>query len=798
MNNLNKFSYGQYPLIFINSLIICYGLGIYLAEKFFLAPSFLSGKYLFLLLLVNFILAIYLVLHKHNYTFLLIMSLFLLIGLLRGIMAFTIAPDNIAHYEHKNVTIYGTITTEPIIRQDDKQLYHLTYVVDIKSLKFNQHQQSASGKIYLYKQQKDLTKLANINDTISASGKIRLIRGYHNPGLINRELMAHEQGIYASMSAGKAPINIIKQDTSFSLLKISADIRQKILNSLQKVMPENNAHTIYAMLFGGYSDIDDELLESFSITGIIHILSVSGSHISLLIGFILNLSNLCKLPKRISLSLLIGIIAFYALLCGCVPPVIRAAIMGLLTATALHLQRESTAANLLSITALIMLCIKPLLLFHISFQLSFASTAGLIYLMPTLRQKFNFLPQFIADNLALTTSAQLMALPIIAWYFNSLSLSSLLANLIIIPPLEFVIILGLLGTMIALCLPFIDILEQYCFVLASLIFTFASKITLILAKLPFASIYLPTIPHYIIICYYLCIFICLKHFKLLKKRLKYIIPCICLILCFIIYLQQKPNDLQIHFIDVGQGDAILIITPQKHTVLIDTGGSLNANFDIGKRVTLPYLRHYGITKLDYIILSHSDTDHAGGAKAILIKIPVNHLIIADEDLDNYAKVLQLPVNHLFLQNAIVAKSDMQFTLDGVNFSFINPAKTTANTSNDASNVLKLSYYNFSALFTGDLTQTGEKNLLQTSTNLQATILKVGHHGSKTSSSSEFLTAVKPQFAIISVGKYNSFNHPNPEVIDRLNALPTKILRTDINGAIIFTTDGDFLQIETFG
>lgn len=796
MNKL-KLSYGQHPLIFLNSLIICYALGICLAEKFFTSIFFLPSKYLFLLLCVNFSLAIYATMRKAKYTFIFVLSLFLLIGLLRGNLAFSLAPDNIAHYENQSATIQGKIVSAPKIRQDAKQIYHLSYVVDVQTIKVKQERKSVSGKIYLYAQQKDLNNLAKINDTISTSGKIRLIRGYHNTGLIDRELLAREQGIYSSLSTGKAPLKILAHDNSFSILKFSTAIQQKVLQALQEVMPENNANTIYAMLFGGYNDIDEELLEAFSITGIIHILSVSGSHISLLIGFILNLTQLLRLSRRLSLCSLIAVIVFYAILCGGVPPVIRASVMGLLTAVALHLQRETTASNLLSITALVMLCIDPLLLFHISFQLSFASTAGLVYLMPALRQKFKFLPKFIADNLALTLSAQLMALPIIAWYFNSLSLSSLLANLLIIPPLEFVIILGLLGTMIALCMPFCTVLAQIIFVQASLIFTFASKLTFALAKMPFANVYLPTIPFCLVVIYYLCMFLCLKQFALLKQYAKYIAPILCIIFAICFYLNQKPSDLQIHFIDVGQGDAMLIITPKQHAILLDTGGTLNSDFDIGKRVTLPYLRHYGITRLDYLILSHSDADHAGGAKAILAKIPVAHLIIADEDLNNYAKVLQIPLQDKILQNALIAKADMQFNLDGIDFRFLNSPNAQGKSANEASNIVKLTYHNFSALFTGDLTQAGEQQLLQAHANLQSTILKVAHHGSKTSSSQKFLTAVKPQFAIISAGKYNSFGHPHEEVVERLNALPTKILRTDLNGAIIFTTDGYSMQVQTF-
>ena len=145
-------------------------------------------------------------------------------------------------------------------------------------------------------------------------------------------------------------------------------------------------------------------------------------------------------------------------------------------------------------------------------------------------------------------------------------------------------------------------------------------------------------------------------YSLLQKYKFITYICSISLIIFSGYLMIKPSLLQRHFIDVGQGDACLIITPHQHSILIDTGGSINSDFDIGSYVDLPYLHHYGINKLDYLILSHADADHSGGASSILQKIPVNHLIIADEDKDLYAKILKLPLNNSLLAKAIVAKA----------------------------------------------------------------------------------------------------------------------------------------------
>ena len=787
--------YGQSPLLFLNSLIFCYSLGVYGAEKYTL-----PHKCLFLLLIVNFCLAVYLMLKKHHLTFVPVMFIFLLLGQLTGSAAFSVSADNISRWENKSLTLEGTVCEEPSVRQDNSGIYHLSYIIDTQKIIRQNQTQSTRGKIYIYKKQKNLSSLAKIGDTVSVSGTLRQIHGYHNPGQINRELRARQLGIYGFISAGKADINIIKPAAGFNLNQFSANLRHKILNTLLSVMPSDDAYMIFAMLFGGYSNIPAELLEAFSLTGIIHILSVSGSHISLIAGFLLSLGRLFRLPRSLNLLLLIIIISFYAFLCGCTAPVIRAAVMGILTAAALTLQKSHEAAHLLSITALIMLLISPLLLFDISFQLSFASTAGLIYLMSFFRQKLHFLPRFIADNIALTASAQIMTLPLIAWYFNSLSPSSLIANLIAVPLLEFIIILSLSGCLI-LFLPFI---AKILFISSSLILGLANMFTLHIAALPFASVYIPTLPFICVAVYYLILFIIFNRkagtfcWKIIR-RYRFGVAALSLIsLLFSAYLIFKPHDLQIHFIDVGQGDCILVITPQHKAVMIDTGGSVNSDFDIGARVDLPYLRHYGITKLDYLILSHADADHAAGAYAIMQKIPVNHFIIANQPLKEYRKVLKLPPDNQILNQAVTARTDMQFTLDGVQFQFLRANENPSlNTGNAASNVLKLSYHNFSALLTGDLPEKQEQELIQNRSDLQSTVLKIAHHGSKTSSSAEFLQNVKPRFAVISVGKYNSFNHPSPEVIERLDKLQIPIYRTDTDGAIIFSTNGYKMKIDTF-
>ena len=237
--------------------------------------------------------------------------------------------------------------------------------------------------------------------------------------------------------------------------------------------------------------------------------------------------------------------------------------------------------------------------------------------------------------------------------------------------------------------------------------------------------------------------------------------------------------------DVGQGDAALIITPNGRAFMIDTGGTRKGSYDIGARVDVPYLLHYGVRKLDFIMLTHAHDDHAKGVGGILGKIPVGTVLIGHEGLAEYQKAFG--GNRLTTGQVVCAplQEDTEMTVDGVKIQIlyapINGNLAGGTTGNEFSNVIKISYGTHSFLFTGDLT------------------LKVGHHGSNTSSSEAFLQMVNPSWCVISVGYGNSFGHPHKEIEKRLKQYTSQyIYRTDRDGAVVFRTDGKRMRMETAG
>lgn len=286
-----------------------------------------------------------------------------------------------------------------------------------------------------------------------------------------------------------------------------------------------------------------------------------------------------------------------------------------------------------------------------------------------------------------------------------------------------------------------------------------------------------------------------KKFLKIEKKLKFFIfnPKWIIVFCGILLLINyafsiTPQDLKIYFVDVGQGDCCFITTKTRKNILVDTGGS--NDYDVGKNVLVPYLLDRRVKKLDYVFISHFDTDHSLGCAKIIENLTVSNLILNKqlEENDIYKHIVSIAKQKKV--NLIYVKAGDVITLNGVKIKILHPQEKliAENSINNNSIVFKLEYKSFSILFTGDIENIAEEVILSKNINLKADILKVAHHGSKTSSSQRFIEAVSPKIALIGVGKNNMFGHPNREVIERLQSYGTKIYRTDECGEISITVN----------
>lgn len=445
--------------------------------------------------------------------------------------------------------------------------------------------------------------------------------------------------------------------------------------------------------------------------------------------------------------------------------------------------------------------------------------------------------QAIIDILAVTISSQIMILPIIIYNFHIIGIYFMFNNILvslIIGPIILMSILLIITSFINLKI------SNFFSIFLSLGIQTLIKISDI-AKFPFSKIYIKTPSIISIIIYYFVVLIIkqiyiiytypkiretqkrmknlialfkyliiqnikekLKEYKKLikEKDIKFIIikNYKKILICFVIIsIFQVNRKLKINFVDVGQGDCSFIITPDNKTILIDGGGNMLSNYDVGKKVVLPYILNRGYTKIDYVFISHFDQDHSLGCAKIIENLTVSNLILTKqfEENDIYKHIVSIAKQKKV--NLIYVKEGDVITLNGVKIKILHPQEKliAENSINNNSIVFKLEYKSFSILFTGDIENIAEEVILSKNINLKVDILKVAHHGSKTSSSQRFIEAVSPKIALIGVGKNNMFGHPNREVIERLQSYGTKIYRTDECGeiSIVVNNRGKIVSIK---
>lgn len=546
-------------------------------------------------------------------------------------------------------------------------------------------------------------------------------------------------------------------------------------------------------------------------------LAVSGSHITYIISAFSILME--KKNKRITKILTIIFLIFFMALTGFTASVVRASIMGILILTSGLVHRKSDTINNLGISSLIILICNPYTIIDAGFWLSFAGTMGIILLEEPINsyfQKFKICKiksiSWIINSFTITFAANIIIIPIMAYMFSTFSMTFWISNILAAPVMEFVTIYGFLIYFISI---FLLPLAKFLGIILNFSLNSLIKIAEITSLIPGSSIYIKT--PYLLECiiYYLILFLIfnwkrikekLENNKILEKIKKNSYKYISIILISIILTNTISNkifqEIKIYFVDVGQGDSTLIQTIEGKNILIDGGGSEFGSFDVGESILLPYLLDRRITTIDYLMISHFDSDHIGGVFAILENLKVKNIIISKqgETSENLKKFYEI-TNNKGIRTIIVKKGDIVEIDKYSHFEILFPEDNLIedNILNNNSIVARFNSLNFSILFTGDIEEIAEKRLCELysgTDKLEAFVLKVAHHGSKTSSTEEFLELVKPKIALIGVGKNNNFGHPNIDVIERLENMGSKIYRTDNCGEIIIRINRKKLQIHT--
>lgn len=562
------------------------------------------------------------------------------------------------------------------------------------------------------------------------------------------------------------------------------NIQKYIKDTINGTLTDEEGNLLLAILLGDKDKLSEDIQESFKTSNLSHMLAVSGAHVSyIILGLTYVLQNSIIGKKNGKIVCIFFLLVFMAIT-NFTPSVTRACIMAILTLFSSIIYRKSDVYTNISVAALITLIFNPYSLLDLGFQLSYGGTIGIIIFIKRIQEKKSNskVINYIKQMALVSIYANIIIIPIMMYHFNTVSFTFIISNIMASPILGIIVITGFLFIIASIT---VKPLTRLIAIFIKPILSILIKISQICSKLPFSNILVVTPYMFNVISYYAIILYCIKSKKNNKCKIIICLLIVLILINFIIYI--FPQKLRIFFIDVGQGDSTLIITPDKKTVLIDGGGS--DSFDVGEKVLLPYLLDRRILKIDYVLISHFDTDHCGGILTIMEKVKVKNIIISEqaEHSENYERFKKLMI-HKKIRLIEVKKGDKIKIGRYSEFKILFPTSRllSENPLNNNSIVAQFNYNNFKMLFTGDIEKLAEQQILKAE--IRADILKVAHHGSKTSSIPEFIKAVKPKIALIGVGKNNTFGHPNQQTIKNLENIKCRIYRTDLQGEIIIKID----------
>ena len=558
-------------------------------------------------------------------------------------------------------------------------------------------------------------------------------------------------------------INYIFNVSSITKLKDNKNIFYGVKNYIMKKINSNiNKNYLYTFILGNDDFIDDDVIESYRVNGISHLFSLSGMHISIFTMVILKIFDKCKFKDLIAIVLIL----FYLSITYS-ESILRASVMFILFK--LNKKLKLPNINIMILTLIIALLINIHIIFKMGFQYSYLTSLFLV-LYSNLIKRYKF------KTLVTSLIAFFVTMPITINSFFKVNFLSVILNLIFIPCVS---ILLFPLTLLSVVLPISNILHKFILVF--------ENFSIFVSKFDVLVIVFPKINILFILIYYIVLLFVLN--SILKHTYKNIFLMLFVILLWKYKVYMNPNMI-VTYIDVRQGDSTLIQLPyNRGVILIDTGGVKNyidntVNERVGENI-VSYLNSLGLNKIDYLILSHGDFDHIGNFYIIQNKINIKNVVF------NCAEFNDLEKDIIKNINSYCSCID-RIKLNGYVFSFLNTKKF--NNENDNSSVIYFNYFNYKFLFMGDAGVEKEKDILDKYNLSNVDVLKIGHHGSKTSSSKEFINEINPKYSIISVGKNNRYGHPNKEVLDNLEK--SKIYRTDEDGSIMFKIKNNKFKIDT--
>ena len=770
---------------------------------------------------VAFVSAGFVIFHfiKKNTSFISPLFLFLSLGYL-SLQFWTspaFSPHHVIHFTDGHAyEITGTVSERPLVQHHRTRLF-----LKVKTLSRNQQHFTSEGMIRVTLVGHN--PVPEKGDQLTFTSRIRAIRNFSNPGGFDYERFMAFRRVWGSAYASTRDILLTRNEKEDSVLGFFETLQNRIHVLIDASGKKPATGVLKALTIGDKSSIPETTRNAFVRAGLGHLLAISGLHVGIvaslsfflfrwLLSYSLFLCRHAWVDKASAVWTVIPVL-YYGMISGMSPSTQRAVTMTIIFLLAFQLGREHDLLNTLAVAALVILIIFPPALFSVSFQLSFTAVAAIILGLSIFPQRFRQNGNSFGLKwrrrcytfLWVSLFAIIGTMPLTLYYFHQMSLVGILANCIAVPLIGFVVVpVGITASLIA---SVSSSIAAVGFKICIIFLSWGIDIIDLIAGFKLASIKSISPSVFEIGVFYVLFWSVCSFFK--HPKVKWVLVAALVVMAadggYWVHRRLLHNDFRVTVLDVGQGTASLLEFPKGYTMLIDGGGfSDNASFDVGERIVAPYLWQNKISTVDTLVLSHPNSDHLNGLIYIAENFHVKNLWSNHEPAETFGyKRLMAVVKKRNIRHPDFGSIPRTIHINGVETKILHPepnfdpegilAKVKGENNNSL--VVKTTFGDSSILFSGDIQETAEREILyRNRLDLASTVLVCPHHGSKSSSTPQFVTRVNPDYVIITAGWQNRFHFPHQEVLERYQKQGSAIFRTDIDGAVRMISNGKNLWI----